>query len=175
MARRALLRAAVHGAILAACASGTAIGEDARSALATRLAQCAAIAVPDARLECYDALAARRTAPAPAPAAASAAVPAPAAAPVPAPIAAPRAEDFGLRAPPPQKDEIKSITRRVTGFGQSAQGRVVVALDNGQSWELDTPDPLLAVGDSVTIQRAALGSFLLTTPTKRTHRIRRIH
>ena len=62
-----------------------------------------------------------------------------------------------------------------TGSNATATGRSVVRLDNTQSWELDQPDPLLAVGDKVTIRRATLGSFLLTTPTNRVHRVRRIN
>jgi hypothetical protein len=34
---------------------------------------------------------------------------------------------------------------------------------------------LLAAGDTVTITRAALGSYLLRTPSKRIHRVRRLN
>jgi hypothetical protein len=52
---------------------------------------------------------------------------------------------------------------------------MTVTLDGGALWELvDDSDPLLAVGDTVTIKRAALGSYLMSTPTKRTHRVRRL-
>jgi hypothetical protein len=56
----------------------------------------------------------------------------------------------------------------------SSNGRPLVRLDNAQAWELDQADPLLSVGDKVIIRRATLGSFLLTTPTKRVHRVRRL-
>jgi hypothetical protein len=47
--------------------------------------------------------------------------------------------------------------------------------DNGQTWEYEEDgDYLLAIGDSVTIRRASLGSFLLVTPSKLVHRVRRI-
>jgi hypothetical protein len=69
---------------------------------------------------------------------------------------------------------LQSIEGVVTGFGQSPIGRPTVRLDNAQSWELNEADPLLSVGDKVTIRRAAMGSFLLMTSTKRLHRVRRI-
>ena len=49
-----------------------------------------------------------------------------------------------------------------------------MTLDNGALWELDDSDPLLAVGDVVTIRRAALESFILETPSKRRHRALRL-
>jgi hypothetical protein len=49
-----------------------------------------------------------------------------------------------------------------------------VALEGGQVWELEEADPLLAVGDTVTLRRAALGSFMMGTPAKRSHRARRL-
>ena len=53
---------------------------------------------------------------------------------------------------------------------------MTVALEGGAVWELDDgADPLLAAGDRVTIHRAALGSFLMETPAKRTHRVHRLH
>ncbi len=43
-------------------------------------------------------------------------------------------------------------------------------------WEYqDDPDPLLSIGDSVTIKHGTLGSFLLLTPAKLSHRVRRIN
>jgi hypothetical protein len=121
------------------------------------------------------------------PAAASPAAASPAAvasvAAAPAPTAAPTEEDFGRSkvrkartaassgAPP----EIKSITAKVDAFGRSPNRRTQVTLDNGQIWEYqDDPDPLLSIGDSVTIKRATLGSFILLTPTKLSHRVSRI-
>jgi hypothetical protein len=108
---------------------------------------------------------------------------APAAA-TPVPAGASTDNDFGLSkvqkqrngaasgAPPEIK---KTLTARVTGFRKGPDGRPRVLLDNGQSWEYEEDgDYLLAVGDSVTIRRASLGSFLLTTPAKLVHRVRRI-
>jgi len=152
------------------------------------LSRCAATADRDERLACYDGLASRyaqpnrkptaaaSTAALPSPQPATPATPAPAAAKVPA--VEPKAE-FGLsvaqlRKEPDAPVKPQSIDGVVTGFGTSSLGRPVVRLDNSQSWELSESDPLLSVGDKVTIRRATMGSFLLTTPTKRVHRARRI-
>ena len=52
---------------------------------------------------------------------------------------------------------------------------VVVRLDDSQSWEfLADADPLLAVGNKVTIRRALLGSFVMTTPSGRENRVKRL-
>jgi hypothetical protein len=157
-------------AILGACAVGVAAGKDSDATLEGALTHCAAIRAGDDRLACYDALATGRT-PIVAP-------PSPTAAPAPAPI--PTKEDFGLstvqkQKTQPSQKQIESINASVTGFGTSAIGRVLVGLDNGQSWELDAADPLLAVGDAVVIRRGAMGSFLLMTPSQRTHHVRRVH
>jgi len=163
-------RAALTGAILGSCAIGAAAGNDSAAILEKALAHCAAIAGSDERLACYDALVAGRTR--------IASPSSPAAAPKATP--APTKNDFGLstvqkqKAQPSQK-QIESIKASVAGLGTSGIGRMLVELDSGQSWELDSADPLLAVGDAVTIERGALGSFLLTTPSRRTHHVRRIH
>ncbi len=51
---------------------------------------------------------------------------------------------------------------------------MTVALEGGALWELDQDDPLLAAGNTVTLTRAALGSYLMRTPTGRSHRVRRL-
>ena len=186
-------RLALSTAILAACAAGGALADDPNG-----LTQCSSIANTAERLACYDRLAGRASAKAPpsspaavAPAAASAAAPvnaapvaaAPAAA-TPMPAAASTAHDFGLSkvqkeradgAASSSPAEIKSITARVAGFRKGPSGRPRVLFDNGQTWEYEEDgDYLLAIGDSVTIRRASLGSFLLVTPSKLVHRVRRI-
>lgn len=190
-------RLALSTAILAACAAGGALAEDPNG-----LAQCSSISNTAERLACYDRLAGHAPAKAPpsspattAPAAAAAV--APAAAPVsaapaaaapsaatPVPAGAPTASDFGLSKVQKERAdgaasnspaEIKSITARVAGFRKGPSGRPRVLFDNGQTWEYEEDgDYLLAVGDSVTIRRASLGSFLLVTPSKLVHRVRRI-
>jgi hypothetical protein len=66
------------------------------------------------------------------------------------------------------------LTAKVTDLGVRPNGHQSVTLEGGQLWELDSSDPLLATGDSVTIRRALLGSFMLKTPTGRTYRAYRI-
>ena len=160
---------------------------------AASLKACATIAAPSERLACYDQLAAGTASGAAAPAA-GAAPQAPASAPVhaaaPAPVAAaapaagavaaatpPAKDSFGLYAAehPVAPAPASSVTLKVVGTGASAGGHPTVALEGGQLWELDEADPLLNAGDRVTIKRATLGSFLLTTPSGRTHRAHRLH
>ena len=134
---------------------------------ASALKACATIGPPTERLACYDQLAGRPHA--------SVTAPAPEVAAPASPVAPPK-ESFGLyhaehpAAPPPAA----SLTAKVVGIGAAANGHPTVALEGGQLWELDGADPLLANGDSVAIKRAALGSFLMTTPNGRTHRVRRL-
>jgi hypothetical protein len=183
-------RVALSTAILAACAAGGALAEDPNG-----LTQCSNLSNTAERLACYDRLAGRASAskaPPSSPAAAAPAAPPVSAAPAaaapaaatPVPARASNANDFGLSkvqkeradgAASSSPAEIKSITARVTGFRKGPSGRPRVLLDNGQSWEYEEDgDYLLAVGDSVTIRRASLGSFLLVTPSKLVHRVRRI-
>jgi hypothetical protein len=144
---------------------------------------CAAIEDPGQRLACYDKQAGRAPVPTPAPPPASAPSsnfglppPRPAPAPAPAPPPAPSPQTFGLYSaehPLPAVDP--SLTANVTQLGSDSNGRSTVSLEGGQIWELlDEADPVLRVGESVTIRRAVLGSFQMTTPSKRTHRVRRL-
>lgn len=171
--KRCMQHRVQHGVFLLATAVLAAtMGLSAAKALAQEsdapahaLQRCARIASAGERLACYDALAGRPT---------SAITTAPAAAAAPAP---PPEKTFGLstvqqRGP---VDELESIAAKVTQFGQSRDGRQTIALDNGQVWELDASDPLLKGGDAITIRRAALGSFILSTAQKRSHRVRRLH
>jgi len=150
---------------------------------AAALHDCAVISTASERLACYDKLAARAsrggTTPPPAPsggALAPAGTVAAAAAAAPKPPA-PAADSFGLYAAehPAAPAPAATLSARVVGLGSSAGGHPTVALEGGQLWELDEADPLLADGDLVTIKRAALGSFLLTTPKGRVHRAHRLH
>jgi hypothetical protein len=63
----------------------------------------------------------------------------------------------------------------VIALGKDLSGHMTVSLEGGGLWVLDDADPLLAVSETVTITRAALGSFLMKTPSSRTHRVRRLH
>jgi hypothetical protein len=143
---------------------------------------CAAIEDASQRLACYDKLSGRASAPPVAPPAAAApasnfGLPPPRPVPPPAtPPTAPSPQTFGLYAaehPLPPADP--SLTANVVQLGSDSNGRSTVTLEGGQIWEyLDEADPVLMVGQSVTIHRAALGSFQMTTPSKRTHRVRRL-
>jgi hypothetical protein len=178
-------RAVLLLALSAVAAAADPVGEKVTSSVKRALAPCAAITDRDKRLECFDSLAAGVAAPvtstpvtepsAPVANAARAANAAPAASE--APGSGP--EDFGLTAaqqerakPRAQPDSIADV---VSSVWHSNSGRMLVELDNGQSWELDRPDPLLAAGDKIKIERAAMGSFLLTTPTRRSYHARRLH
>jgi hypothetical protein len=178
-----------------------ALGATEAAVAQSALQDCAAISSAAERLACYDRLAGRDGTSAARPAAATPlgaapptaiaapvpnAAPAPAAtATTPAPAQAPGAaapsaaiprDSFGLYAaehpaPPPAAAERAA---RVTALGVSESGRMTVALEGGAVWELAEADRVLAVGDTVDIHRAALGSFLMVTPSKRVHRVRRL-
>jgi hypothetical protein len=145
---------------------------------------CAQIAHDVERLACYDRLAGRTAAPPaataiapPAPAARSAGAAAPAAAAkASAPVAPPPKESFGLYTAehPAAPAVANSMGARVIDVGKSPNGHTTVTLEGGQLWELFEPDPLLSAGDTVTINRTALGSFMMQTPTKRSHRVHRL-
>ena len=160
------------------------------------ISRCAAVAGRDERLACYDSLGARyavRKGTSVAPATPAAAAPAAAAVP-PASVARPQPTapvakaaaptesraDFGLKPNQKPKDpeEPKKLTvieGVVSGFGRSPNGHQVVRLDDSQSWELlQDADPLLTPGAKVSIRRALLGSFIMTTPSGREHRVKRL-
>jgi hypothetical protein len=142
---------------------------------------CAAIPAQAERLACYDQLAARGAArvastPSSANSAAATAASSGSQSASTAAVVAPR-EGFGLykeEHPVPAKSAIKTITATVAGISYDPHGQETISLDEGAQWQLDGSDPLLASGDSVTIKRAALGSYVLTTPSGRTHRVHRL-
>jgi hypothetical protein len=71
--------------------------------------------------------------------------------------------------------DLQSVQSTVKAFSRSADGSIVIHLDNGQSWrQLSGGDTLLKAGDSVTITRAALGSFQMSVPSGRSTKVRRI-
>jgi len=128
------------------------------------LKACAAIDAPAPRLACFDELTERPTPPAEPRAPAH----------QPPQAAATPKQSFGLYGaehPAPPRTSLKA---KVLQIRTGANGKPSVALEGGQWWELDGLDPLLAVGDEVTITRAALGSFLMSTAQGRPHRVRRV-
>jgi len=196
---RAVVLLAALGLPTAVSAAGA---DTAATVPPSSLHACAILTDSAERLACYDQLAEHAansdaapvapapaaattaTAAAPAPAPARAAVSAPpaggttagSAAPASAAAAPPPKQSFGLYAAehPSAPAVAQALDDRVVATGAGASGRMTVTLASGALWELDDADPLLAVGDVVSIRRAALGSFLLETPTKRTHRVRRL-
>jgi hypothetical protein len=121
------------------------------------LTRCAGIAAADERLACYDALAGAGPS-------------------RPQAVAPADAKAFGLSKPLPRltpegPDLIKALVSKVS---EDRRGNVYVLLDNGQTWTFNEPDAPLRPGDSVTIKHAALGSFLMTTPARRSYRVQRM-
>ena len=144
----------------------------------TALRVCAGIDSDADRLACYDHLAGRSVSRAAATVpghSAAASAPAATAAAASAPLSA---QTFGLYAAehpkPPPAAAAASLEGRVVSVGSSAGGHMTVLLEGGALWELDDADPLLAAGETVTITRAVLGSYILHTPSHRSHRARRL-
>jgi len=165
-------------------------------------AHCAAISGADERLACYDSLARERPSPpaaaatapvpaeatpqsppathsaaataAPAAAAAGTAATGAAAAGAAAATAEPATKSFGLTqhvAPADQGPD--RIQAQATRVDIDRLGTVRLSLDNGQVWTFNAPEALIRVGDTITIKRGALGSFLLTTPEHHTYKAQR--
>jgi hypothetical protein len=153
---------------------------------------CTTIADDIHRLACYDS--AFKYSP-PAPAAGSSGTAAPIASPpvataaaahaaansaVASPAVLERTDDFGL-SQQAQRDRagvvaVESISAGVTRVDRNAADRLVVTLDNGQVWQQSETSSQVRVrpGDTVTIKRAALGSFMLVTAKNGSTRAKRI-
>ncbi|MDP9199179.1 MAG: hypothetical protein M3O07_08200 [Pseudomonadota bacterium] len=71
--------------------------------------------------------------------------------------------------------ELRELTATVTEIWTRSDGLMAFTLDNGQTWSMNRPDSLFRIknGDKVKIQPAALGSFLLSGPSKRSTRVTR--
>ncbi len=79
-------------------------------------------------------------------------------------------------APTIEREELTSVSARVKALGHDASGALVIDLDNGQQWR-QTSGPsfaLLEVGHEVTITRAALNSFRMSTPSGRALKVKRV-
>jgi hypothetical protein len=100
-------------------------------------------------------------------------------------LAAPSPESsFGMVANTPRPnsakvaeapDDVKSVRSRVKTISPAADGGSIVELDNGQVWrQISGGAMLLKIGDEVTINRAALGSFQMIVPSGRNGKVKRI-
>jgi hypothetical protein len=135
------------------------------------------------RLHCFDALVAdlrgaSAVPPVAAAAAGAAATTAPAATtPHPAPAVTPE-DRFGARGElkREKQPELSDLTATVTEVGTKPYGELVLTLDNGHVWaEIAANSKLkVKVGDTVKIERGALGSFLLIAPSGRSSKVARI-
>lgn len=92
-------------------------------------------------------------------------------------------DEFGLseaakRARDPEKAKLlpESISDRVARVRKLPTGELVVTLENGQVWTQIGADPRakVATGDTVTIKKASLGSYLLVTASRIATRVRRV-
>ena len=152
------------------------------------LSACRGIAEDSARLACYDALADDAGRSASGNPAAAAAAPAAAGQPVTAPASpaaarppavpanaskaaatpeelfgrnAKQSQDIALRAT--GASQIDHMDARVSSVRPDANGKLVLALENGQVWsQLDSTRLLIKAGEEVRIRRALLDSYLLT-------------
>jgi len=177
--------------------------------LEASLGLCAGKTDAEARLACYDAIAAQlkagqvstAAAPVSVPAPVSAAVaPAPAVAAQPAPVVA---APVAAAAPPPaakpvapealfgseripkesraaagQPEEADTISSALKSFSYTPTGRVIVTLANGQVWRQidgDTSQFRAKEGETITIERAILGSYNMTVSSHtRMFKVRRV-
>lgn len=153
--------------ILALAAALWACSAPAWAASDADLARCRALAQPEARLACYDAL----------PLAAAPTPPAPLAAPVAAvPAPAPPAATFGLeqRSTAAQEQQVESrIEGLFEGWGPSTR----IRLANGQVWQIADGSSGTAglTNARVKITRAMFGSFMLEVEGMRAApRVRRV-
>jgi hypothetical protein len=154
------------------------------------MSRCAGIASPGTRLACYDALAHRAPELATAPATSLSATPASVASPAPvvplatspavaSPAAAPPPDDpksFGLSAVQRHVAVVgpKEESGRIVSLAANQTGHSIIVLDSGQTWTVLDDDGFVSNGDHITIKRAALGSYLMTTPSHHTYRVHRV-
>lgn len=75
-----------------------------------------------------------------------------------------------------EREELTSVSARVKALRHDASGALVIDLDNGQQWRQTSGSgsPLLEVGHAVTITRAALNSFRMSTPSGRALKVKRV-
>jgi len=147
------------------------------------LGACAVIGDDSERLDCYDGLANRTLPPTPTDNAAAVQPESKIPAQATAPPDLSSEQLFGLGA-----DEIRSSYEADSGTGDMKElratvtevhpagpGRVLVVLDNGQTWrQVNTTNLKLKAGDAITVHKAAFGSFKMKkVGSSRAMRVRR--
>jgi len=71
-------------------------------------------------------------------------------------------ESVATARPPGEKGKPQNLESRVASVTTAANGKLILGLDNGQTWaQLDSPSLKLKVGDQILIRRGKLGSYLL--------------
>jgi hypothetical protein len=168
-----LALAAIALSMSALCAAAASLADQVRS--------CAAERTDSARLACFDRLAAAvaKTEDRASPGRPIATAPGASATPSASRPSAPSPEaEFGIRGGPlaEHAPRVKEIAGTVAKIGRLPRGRLMITLDNGQTWEQNEPVDYfpLAVGDHVRIRAAALGSYMLYAPFKRATRVSRV-
>jgi hypothetical protein len=131
------------------------------------LARCAGVTADDKRLACYDAVAGRlATAQTPGKPQMSTAN-------------SPAVSDenlFGLDKPIEKAARgPDSLRAEVVAISADSLGKVTMQLDNGQTWIFTDANALLRKGDAIVIKRAALGSYMMSTPSRRTYHVHRVN
>jgi len=152
--------------VLVACAWLLATGNFARATPAIH--PCSAIAADAPRLACFDQAFPRAGSPQASDSTASAAT---------GPDSAVQASRFGLPAPAPRPGSVlEGLEAKVVSVGRLSRGERLFQLDNGQRWAETNAEARgnVAPGDTVRIERAAFGSFLLVTPSRVGLRVRRL-
>lgn len=148
----------------------------AAEAVAPDLLACSKLGRNSERLACYDAAIQRRLAPISAPG--EHVVDA-------ATVAKTPEASFGAVAPrkettpgetAPTRTELQSVSAAITKLTPLNEGFLQLSLDNGQVWRQieGSSALLLKVGDTVSISRGALGSFILATPSGRHVKVKRV-
>jgi hypothetical protein len=148
---------------------------------ATSLADCKKLTDNFARLNCYDQLAlaseVSQAVPTPSQSSAPTVSPTPVTATqVQTPVVAPAAPviavaatpatnaavEFGMAAKRPE-DEVAQIEAKVTAVKRNNYGKIVVTLENQHVWRQSDSDFIdMKVGDVAVIEKASLGSFLMS-------------
>ena len=142
------------------------------------LLRCHAIAAGEQKLACYEALALAAQSEATTAAEPARQLKSPPSAPTVASAANPNTQDnFGLnrrQIEPRAAEGPAAIKSAVSQMTEDRVHNITVVLDNGQTWAFIEPEPRLRPGDTVTIKRASLGSFLMLTPSRRSYRVERL-